>query len=65
MGFDFFGLAEVRFSEIMTMSAPDVVLGLIAGRAKRIELKLVSTSLLAFSQPIIFGARCLCDLGRG
>jgi alkanesulfonate monooxygenase SsuD/methylene tetrahydromethanopterin reductase-like flavin-dependent oxidoreductase (luciferase family) len=52
MGFDFFGLAEVHFSEIMTMSAPDVVLGLIAGRTKRIKLRFVSTPLLSFNHPI-------------
>ena len=52
MGFDFYGLAEVHFSEEMTMSAPDVVLGLIAGRTKRIRLRFVSTPLLAFNHPI-------------
>jgi alkanesulfonate monooxygenase SsuD/methylene tetrahydromethanopterin reductase-like flavin-dependent oxidoreductase (luciferase family) len=52
MGFDFFGLAEVHFSEVMTMSAPDVVLGTIAGRTERIKLRFVSTPLLAFNHPI-------------
>jgi alkanesulfonate monooxygenase SsuD/methylene tetrahydromethanopterin reductase-like flavin-dependent oxidoreductase (luciferase family) len=52
MGFDFYGLAEVHFSEEMTMSAPDVVLGMIAGRTERIQLRFVSTPLLAFNHPI-------------
>jgi alkanesulfonate monooxygenase SsuD/methylene tetrahydromethanopterin reductase-like flavin-dependent oxidoreductase (luciferase family) len=52
MGFDFFGLAEVHFSEVMTMSAPDVVLGSIAARTNRIKLRFVSTPLLTFNHPI-------------
>jgi alkanesulfonate monooxygenase SsuD/methylene tetrahydromethanopterin reductase-like flavin-dependent oxidoreductase (luciferase family) len=52
MGFDFYGLAEVHFSEEMTMSAPDVVLGTIAGRTERIRLRFVSTPMLAFNHPI-------------
>jgi alkanesulfonate monooxygenase SsuD/methylene tetrahydromethanopterin reductase-like flavin-dependent oxidoreductase (luciferase family) len=52
MGFDFFGLAEVHFSEVMTMSAPDVVLATIAARTERIRLRFVSTPLLAFNHPI-------------
>jgi alkanesulfonate monooxygenase SsuD/methylene tetrahydromethanopterin reductase-like flavin-dependent oxidoreductase (luciferase family) len=52
MGFDFFGLAEVHFSEVMTMSAPDVVLATIAARTEHIRLRFVSTPLLAFNHPI-------------
>jgi alkanesulfonate monooxygenase SsuD/methylene tetrahydromethanopterin reductase-like flavin-dependent oxidoreductase (luciferase family) len=52
LGFDFFGLAEVHFSPVMTMSAPDVVLGYIAARTERISLRFVSTPLLAFNHPV-------------
>jgi alkanesulfonate monooxygenase SsuD/methylene tetrahydromethanopterin reductase-like flavin-dependent oxidoreductase (luciferase family) len=52
LGFDFFGLAEVHFSEVMTMSAPDVVLATIAARTSRMKLRFVSTPLLAFNHPI-------------
>jgi len=52
MGFDFFGLAEVHFSPVMTMSAPDVVLGYIAARTEIIKLRFVSTPLLAFNHPV-------------
>ena len=52
MGFDFYGLAEVHFSEVLTMSAPEVVLGLIAGKTERIRLRTVSTPLLTFNHPL-------------
>ena len=52
MGFDWFGLAEVHFSEVMTMSAPDVVLAAIAAQTSRIRLRFVSPPLLAFTHPI-------------
>jgi alkanesulfonate monooxygenase SsuD/methylene tetrahydromethanopterin reductase-like flavin-dependent oxidoreductase (luciferase family) len=52
MGFDFYGLAEVHFSEVLTMSAPEVLLSLIAGQTKRIHLRTVSTPLLSFNHPI-------------
>lgn len=52
MGFDWFGLAEVHFSDVMTMSAPDVVLAAIAAQTSRIRLRFVSTPLLAFNHPI-------------
>jgi alkanesulfonate monooxygenase SsuD/methylene tetrahydromethanopterin reductase-like flavin-dependent oxidoreductase (luciferase family) len=52
MGFDFYGLAEVHFSEVMTMSAPDVVLAAIAAKTTRLKLRFVSTPLLAFNHPI-------------
>jgi alkanesulfonate monooxygenase SsuD/methylene tetrahydromethanopterin reductase-like flavin-dependent oxidoreductase (luciferase family) len=52
MGFDFYGLAEVHFSEVLTMSAPEVILGLIAGRTERIRLRTTSTPMLAFNHPI-------------
>lgn len=52
LGFDFFGLAEVHFSPVMTMSAPDVVLSYIAARTERIKLRFVSTPLLAFNHPV-------------
>jgi alkanesulfonate monooxygenase SsuD/methylene tetrahydromethanopterin reductase-like flavin-dependent oxidoreductase (luciferase family) len=52
MGFDFFALAEVHFSAVMTMSAPDVVFGAIAARTSRIRLRFASTPLLAFNHPI-------------
>ena len=51
-GFDFYGLAEVHFSDVLTMSAPEVVLGLIAGRTSRIRLRTVSTPMLTFNHPI-------------
>jgi alkanesulfonate monooxygenase SsuD/methylene tetrahydromethanopterin reductase-like flavin-dependent oxidoreductase (luciferase family) len=52
LGFDFFGLAEVHFSPVMTMSAPDVVLAYIAARTERINLRFASTPLLAFNHPL-------------
>jgi alkanesulfonate monooxygenase SsuD/methylene tetrahydromethanopterin reductase-like flavin-dependent oxidoreductase (luciferase family) len=52
MGFDFYGLAEVHFSEVLTISSPEILLGLIAGRTSRIKLRTVSTPLLAFNHPI-------------
>jgi alkanesulfonate monooxygenase SsuD/methylene tetrahydromethanopterin reductase-like flavin-dependent oxidoreductase (luciferase family) len=52
MGFDFYGLAEVHFSDVLTMSSPEVLLGAIAARTKRIRLRTVSTPLLAFNHPI-------------
>ncbi|MEA2333302.1 MAG: hypothetical protein QOH58_3440 [Thermoleophilaceae bacterium] len=52
MGFDFYGLAEVHFSKVLTQSAPEVLLGLIAGQTSRIRLRTVSTPLLAFNHPI-------------
>jgi len=74
MGFDFFGLAEVHFSEVMTMSAPDVVLATIAARTERIRLRFVSTPLLAFNHPVRVAERAATldilsngrlDLGTG
>jgi alkanesulfonate monooxygenase SsuD/methylene tetrahydromethanopterin reductase-like flavin-dependent oxidoreductase (luciferase family) len=52
MGFNFYGLAEVHFSEVLTMSSPEVLLGAIAARTERIRLRTVSTPLLAFNHPI-------------
>lgn len=52
MGFDFYGLAEVHFSEVLTMSSPEILLGAIAARTDRIHLRTVSTPLLAFNHPI-------------
>ena len=52
MGFDFYGLAEVHFSEVLTISSPEVLLGVIAGRTDRIHLRTVSTPLLSFNHPI-------------
>ena len=52
MGFDFYGLAEVHFSEVLTISAPEVLLSLIAGRTDRMHLRTVSTPLLSFNHPI-------------
>jgi alkanesulfonate monooxygenase SsuD/methylene tetrahydromethanopterin reductase-like flavin-dependent oxidoreductase (luciferase family) len=52
MGFDFFGLAEVHFSDVMTMSSPEVVLAAIGARTSRIKLRFVSTPLLAFNHPL-------------
>jgi alkanesulfonate monooxygenase SsuD/methylene tetrahydromethanopterin reductase-like flavin-dependent oxidoreductase (luciferase family) len=52
MGFDFYGLAEVHFSEVLTMSSPEVLLSAVAGRTDRIHLRTVSTPLLAFNHPI-------------
>lgn len=52
MGFDFYGLAEVHFSEVLTMSAPEILLSLIAGQTERIHLRTVSTPLLSFNHPI-------------
>lgn len=52
MGFDFYGLAEVHFSEVLTISAPEVLLGVIAGKTERIRLRTVSTPMLTFNHPI-------------
>jgi alkanesulfonate monooxygenase SsuD/methylene tetrahydromethanopterin reductase-like flavin-dependent oxidoreductase (luciferase family) len=52
MGFDFYGLSEVHFSDVLTISAPEVLLGLIAGRTERIRLRTVSTPMLTFNHPI-------------
>lgn len=52
MGFHFYGLAEVHFSDVLTMSSPEVVLGAIAARTNRIRLRTVSTPMLAFNHPI-------------
>jgi alkanesulfonate monooxygenase SsuD/methylene tetrahydromethanopterin reductase-like flavin-dependent oxidoreductase (luciferase family) len=52
MGFDFYGLAEVHFSDVLTISAPEVILGVIAGRTDRIKLRTVSTPMLSFNHPI-------------
>jgi alkanesulfonate monooxygenase SsuD/methylene tetrahydromethanopterin reductase-like flavin-dependent oxidoreductase (luciferase family) len=52
MGFHFYGLAEVHFSDVLTMSAPEVVLGAIAARTDRIRLRTVSTPMLTFNHPI-------------
>jgi alkanesulfonate monooxygenase SsuD/methylene tetrahydromethanopterin reductase-like flavin-dependent oxidoreductase (luciferase family) len=52
MGFDFYGLAEVHFSDVLTISSPEVLLSVIAGRTDRIHLRTVSTPLLAFNHPI-------------
>jgi alkanesulfonate monooxygenase SsuD/methylene tetrahydromethanopterin reductase-like flavin-dependent oxidoreductase (luciferase family) len=52
MGFDFYGLSEVHFSDVLTISSPEVILGLVAGRTERIRLRTVSTPLLAFNHPI-------------
>lgn len=52
MGFDFYGLAEVHFSPELTISAPEVLLGLIAGKTERIRLRTVSTPMLTFNHPI-------------
>ena len=34
LGFDFYGLSEVHFSDVLTISAPEVLLGVIAGQSK-------------------------------
>ena len=52
LGFDFYGLSEVHFSDVLTISAPEVLLGLIAGQSKRIRLRTVSTPMLTFNHPI-------------
>jgi alkanesulfonate monooxygenase SsuD/methylene tetrahydromethanopterin reductase-like flavin-dependent oxidoreductase (luciferase family) len=52
MGFDFYGLAEVHFSDVLTMSSPEVLLSAIAARTDRIKLRTVSTPLLSFNHPI-------------
>lgn len=52
LGFDFYGLSEVHFSDVLTISAPEVLLGVIAGQSKRIRLRTVSTPMLTFNHPI-------------
>lgn len=52
MGFDFYGLAEVHFSDVLTMSSPEILLGAIASKTDRIRLRTVSTPLLAFNHPL-------------
>jgi alkanesulfonate monooxygenase SsuD/methylene tetrahydromethanopterin reductase-like flavin-dependent oxidoreductase (luciferase family) len=52
LGFDFFGLAEVHFDELLTLSAPEIVLGMLASRTSRIRLRTASTVLLSFNHPI-------------
>ena len=52
LGFDFYGLSEVHFNKLFTLSAPEVVLGMLAGRTDRIRLRSVSVVLLPFNHPI-------------
>jgi alkanesulfonate monooxygenase SsuD/methylene tetrahydromethanopterin reductase-like flavin-dependent oxidoreductase (luciferase family) len=52
LGFDFVGLAEVHFDELLTLSAPEIVLGMLASRTSRIRLRTASTVLLSFNHPI-------------
>jgi alkanesulfonate monooxygenase SsuD/methylene tetrahydromethanopterin reductase-like flavin-dependent oxidoreductase (luciferase family) len=52
LGFDFFGLAEVHFSSVLTLSAPEVVFGMLASRTSRIRLRTASFVLLSFNHPI-------------
>ena len=64
MGFDFYGLSEVHFSEELTISAPKSSWALIAGQTKRIKLRTVSTPMLNFNHPIRVAERvATLDLG--